>query len=1005
MQNFSSGFFRYSFIVCLTALSSFQLNAQELDQLLNRADVSMDVGDWENAIANLTQIEKNDNFRTELGEQQYSETLTNLGASYLKIGNLEEARISLETALEIKKAIGDYSIESYGVTLEELGLVYIKLGLFDNAKVMIEEAVEIAAREKGRNSYEYAIAISELGEFYEEVGYYSMAFENFSKAHDIIEVIHEVNSPEYARICHHMGRILVKNGILSTAEEYLTQAVSVYEGLGDKYLLDYTSSMESLGVLYETEGKFAESEKILLKNLQIKRSSEGVSNEMIIETLNDLCILYQHLGNIEKSEFFFKQVYDLCIESLGKDHGYFGIATNNLGTIAKKKGEFDKAEELLLESIRVYEFTYGKKHPLYADALNNLASVEVSLKKYDLADSRYQEVLTIDREIYGTEHPLYATALSNYGILLFKKGDIKKAEEFYTEALNIRKNSLGVHHPSYANSLENLGLYYFVDEDLDQAEIFLREAVEILKEQITSLFPVMTENERALFYQTIRNDIERYNYVALQLIDQKPELAETILNNQIQTKAILLNTSERAKSQIVKNQNPEIINLYNNWVKEKDRLVRYYQIGKATLEENQIDLRKLEGRVEELEKDLMLKSSEFKEIVSSREQTWKDIQNVLGNDEAVVEIVKIRRFNTVQENEERGFGFLDDCFYVAIWFDNKSSKPELIVLEEGYNLDIVHYPYYSNALEYGLSDTDSYKYYWKEIDKNLKGYSNIYVAPDGIYHKINPNTFKTSSKEYLIDKYYISYVTNCSDLLKKENDEMALNRAYLFGNPEFNLDGVSTLVKPLPGAEREVKEISEIITAQSDWDSRLLTQAEANESRIRNVFSPKVLHIATHGFFEETNITYNLIDNSLNPLFKSGLFLSGIEDAYKNQKKGYRVDPTNDGMLTAYEAMNMNLQNTDLVILSACETGLGRIDNGEGVYGLQRAFIVAGAKSLIISHVKVQDEATEKMMEYFYDNYTKSGKIKASLKEAQLKLREEYPDPYVWGAFMLIGKG
>lgn len=981
------------------------LSAQSLNQLIDESELALAREDWMSAIASIDKINGNDQYVQQLGRAQYSEILSNLGTAYLETGQTEKAKEQFEKALQIKKEIGDLNSDTYGELLQQLGYVSLEQGKYDAAQKYILEAIELISREKGTDSYQYAKALSELGEFYEDIGYFPEALDNFKKAHKIIESLFDPQSPEFAEICGNMGRILTKNGQLSQAEQYLVTSCSIYENLGKKYQIEYAESLESLGVLYENEGKFALSEKILLQALDLKNKIPNIDETLIIETLNDLGILYQHLGNTEKSEFYFTQVYEKCLETLGKDHGYYGIATNNLGTIAKRKGEYEKARKLLAESIENYEKSYGTIHPLYADALNNLASVEASLKMYEAAKNHYKQVLDIDRMIYGPDHPVYATALTNYGILLFKMGDIKNAEQKYLQALRIKENTLGINHPSYARSLESLGLYYFVEGNLSESEKFLRQSIDIQKEQISALFPVLTEQEREKFYETIREDIERYNYVALQMMDQKPELAEVILNNQIQTKAILLNSSERAKDKILSSNDPELIELYRNWLRQKDRLVRYYQIGKARLAENQIDLTEVEQNVESLEKELLRKSNDFYDIVPTRNYAWKEVSQTLKEGEAVVEIVKIRKFKTSLEDEEQVFGFLDNSIYLALIFDKNSDLPEVVVMEEGYNMEEIHYPYYANALEYNLTDDDSYGYFWREIDKKLKDIESVYVSPDGVYHKLNPNVFRTSSKSYLIDDYYVSYITNCSDLLKTRDSSEPLKRAYLIGNPEYYLEGKPTYLPELPGSEIEVNKISEEIEELSAWDSRTYVGDDASESRLKNLYKPTILHVATHGFFMDDPLISRLIPSDRNPMFKSGIYLSGVENTYENDLKGYRHDPDNDGILTAFEAMNLELQSTNLVVLSACETGLGEINNGEGVFGLQRAFMVAGARSLIISLSKVDDVATQKLMTYFYDEYTKTNQIKSSLKYAQLKLREEYKRPYLWGAFLLIGKG
>jgi CHAT domain-containing protein len=185
-------------------------------------------------------------------------------------------------------------------------------------------------------------------------------------------------------------------------------------------------------------------------------------------------------------------------------------------------------------------------------------------------------------------------------------------------------------------------------------------------------------------------------------------------------------------------------------------------------------------------------------------------------------------------------------------------------------------------------------------------------------------------------------------------------------------------------------------------------QAAATEEAIKSLRNLYLLHIATHGFFlndeqiEEGGLDQKVTENlKFNPLLRSGLLLAGCK---QNLSALEEADRAEDGILTAYEAANLNLGNTDLVVLSACETGLGEVRNGEGVYGLQRAFLTAGAKTLLMSLWTVSDEATQVLMTNFYRNWVESGNKRQAFKKAQMELREKYPQPYFWGAFVMVGE-
>jgi CHAT domain-containing protein len=192
----------------------------------------------------------------------------------------------------------------------------------------------------------------------------------------------------------------------------------------------------------------------------------------------------------------------------------------------------------------------------------------------------------------------------------------------------------------------------------------------------------------------------------------------------------------------------------------------------------------------------------------------------------------------------------------------------------------------------------------------------------------------------------------------------------------------------LPGSEVEVEEISTTLQGL-DWTVEKHYRTTATEANIKALQSPEVLHIATHGFFISSG-------SAVNPMIKSGLVLAGANN------HGTHLD---DGILTAYEATNLNLDSTWLVVLSACESGLGDVKNGEGVYGLQRAFSLAGASNLIMSLWKVDDAATKDFMIYFYGQIGQGVPLKEAFTQSQIHIRALYPNPKYWGPFLLIQSG
>jgi CHAT domain-containing protein len=339
-----------------------------------------------------------------------------------------------------------------------------------------------------------------------------------------------------------------------------------------------------------------------------------------------------------------------------------------------------------------------------------------------------------------------------------------------------------------------------------------------------------------------------------------------------------------------------------------------------------------------------------------------------------------------------------------------TSKPKAILLKDGKRMETRFFKYYRNAITGRIRDEISYGIFWKPIQDEIGQAATIYLSADGIYNQINLEAIPTPDGKYVIDNANIVLVSNSKDMyLRKITNRLSLpeNTASMFGNPTFYLTAsTNNSIASLPGTEKEVNQV-QFMLKQKGWVTAEFVENSASEENIKEINSPKIFHIATHGFYrptEQVTLEDELEGNEAalnqNPLLRTGLLLKGAGDLMEKTEYNYNME---NGILTAYEAMNLNLDKTDLVVLSACETGLGDLEAGEGVYGLQRAFLVAGAKVLIMSMFKVDDEATQKLMLIFYQKWLNSGKLRQSFIDAKKELRIDYQDPIYWGAFMMIG--
>jgi len=351
------------------------------------------------------------------------------------------------------------------------------------------------------------------------------------------------------------------------------------------------------------------------------------------------------------------------------------------------------------------------------------------------------------------------------------------------------------------------------------------------------------------------------------------------------------------------------------------------------------------------------------------------------------------------------------------------------------------FPFYLSFVKdnYNNIDKKSYDFFMKKIIDKVGYDKTIFLSPDGIYNNISIATlFDVTKGQYLLETTDIRIVSSARGFVSNKTAAPRVyknNNIEIIGNPKFDLSKSEATfttdetyvsrdveisnferltrfgIDQLPGTGIEINAIKNLFE-NNNWSASLAEGVLANETRIKKVNSPRVMHIATHGFFfpkqeNEYDPISQLMGLEINktyehPLMRSGLLLSGAQNTIRGENL-----VGDNGVLTSLEARELNFSETELVVLSACETGVGSFVSGEGVYGLQRSILEAGAENVIMSLWKVDDIATQMLMTTFYTNWIEKGMTKReSLKQAQMTIKntEGYSSPYYWGAFVLIGK-
>lgn len=976
-------------------------SAQNINGLISQAEENLEKNHWERALNEFKSII--DKYADDLTYHQRAKIYNDLGYLNLQLLDPFEAERNLNLSILYHEEAGIPNQMDYADALLNMGILYMDQVEYDLSRRYIQQSLDILDQIPGART-KYWIARSKLAYLYEEAGSYTLALSIYNNCYDQLVASGNDLSPDFAEICMHKGRILILTGDPIEGEKFINLSTTIYQSLGAEYAVQQAESLEHLAIFYERMGRFDEAEDTLLEVLRLKRSIPDEADILIIETLNDLGIMYHQIGNHAKASEMFAEVVRESEENMGTDHPFYATAKNNLGTLALAEGNVSLARDMFVDALETYKVKFGSTHPYYANTLNNLARVERRLGNNKMAEQYYMEVLSIDEKIYGKNHPDYATTLINVGVLFSATGREQEAEKYYREAVDIRERVLGVNHPGYGSALEYMGMHSLAINNKPDAEKYFRKAIEIQIGQIGALFPIMTEQERSMFYQNIRSNVDRYNFIAFDLLDDNPDLVKTIFDFQVKTKSILFSTSDKVRETVLESADQELKELYRRWQSDKRLLASYYQMGVQELEQQNVNLGYEESQVERQEKELIKRLDNFEGALQNVDQNWKTVQEYVGPDEAIVEIVRIREYESLTKSESTLFGFTDQTKYLAIIFQSGQEQPSFAVLGDEFRTEDQHYAKCKNALMFEVDVNETFLEFWSPIHEKIGKVSRVRLSPDGIYYKINPNALVMPNKKHVIDKYYITYFTSIKDLFKQEA-EVFNKKSYLFGNPAFNPNNLDDQLNlsSLTGSESEVSQIGSILN--DEWNVKTHVKNDANELRVRSAYKPTILHLATHGFFGDR---YNFVAvNSPinNPFFKSGIYLAGASVTFSRFIDGIPTLPENDGILTAYEIMNLDLSHTQLVVLSAIDSGSGDIENAEGVYGLQNAFMVAGTRNIIISLQKIDNEAISELMTIFYKKFDESNEVGESLKYAQLKLKEKYNDPRVWGAFILTGKG
>jgi CHAT domain-containing protein/Tfp pilus assembly protein PilF len=1005
-----------------------------------------------------------------LDHRHVAAALTRLAQLYQAQGRYADAEPLYKQALAIlEKALGlDHRYVAAALT--HLAILHRQQGRYADAEALHKRALAILEKALGETHPNVAASLNNLAALYETQGRYNDAGPLHKRALAITEEALGPDHPDVATSLNNLALLYESQGKYADSEPLHKRALEIWENAPGGEHPRVALSLNNLAALYWSQGRYAEAEPLYLRALEIDEKTLGGDHPDFARTLNNLGTLNQSQGRYVDAEHLYRRSLAIREKVLGPSHPDVAQSLNNLAEVLRSQGKNAGTEILYKRALAILGKTLGPNHPEVAQLLSNLAELCHIQRRYSDAEQLCKRSLAIREKTLGPDHPDVAQSLINLAEVFRTQGWYTDAEPLYQRALEIDEKALGVSHPEVATCLMNLAVLASAIGRPEAALPLMRRALLIDEYTVENVFSLASEREKFAFLRTVIHRSEMLPSLVVQELSTDPKAVRTALDAVLHRKGIVLDALSRERTALLASDNPQAAIVAAQLQSVASRQANLTLSRPATLSPRSCKARldELKAERERLEEELARLSDAYVSGRRSRQVVAERVSETLESGSALLEYTSVKVFDFRAKGSEREWG--SDRYLAFVMPSGQQAAPVLVDLGEAEPINLAIRDFRKEMV--GAVETIS-KLGEAESERRLKekgrqvcrlafapleeaigGSRTIYLAPDGDLNLVPFGVLADDAGRYLAEIYQFNYLSSGRDLLRYRSEGISGTGVVLIADPDYNLsrserellaasmdhgqtpamrnagtssfDFRQTEWSALPDTRREVEAIARIISGQA---VQVYTGADAREETVKGLRSPRTLHLATHGFFMDDQDRSDLLEDGPalrgvkiagfsgrpsalpmdieNPLLRSGLVLAGANRLGRQEELPPGAD---DGILTALEISGIPLWGTDLVVLSACETGLGEARRGEGVFGLRRAFQLAGARTVVMSLWAVPDEETVALMTDFYGKLQAGvGKARA-LQESSLGLmrgrRETYgaAHPFYWGAFVSVGE-
>ncbi len=1060
-------FFLFLIILSFTSLTSTAQNLSEAERLNSIANTYYNQGEYEKAIIYCEQAL---DIREKLLGYEHPDvaaSLNTLAELYRVIGRYAEAEPLFKRSLAIREKSLGPDDPNVGTSLNNLAALFYTQGRYAEAEALFKRSLSIYEKSFGPDHPNVAQILNNLVLLYQSQGRYAEAEPLCKRSLAIREKSLGPVHPDVAESLNSLAGLYYTQCRYAEAEPLYKRSLSIREkSLGPDH--PYVGiSLNNIAQLYYSQSRYTEAEPLYKRSLAILEKSLGPDHPNVGQSLNNLAMLYKIQGRYVEAEPLVKRSLAINEKSLGPDHTNVGTILNNLANLYDTQGRYAEAEPLYKRSLSIREKSLGPDHPDVAQSLSNLAALYHRQGRYAEAEPLFKRSLSIREKSLGSDHPDLALSLNNLAKLYETQGRYEEAEPLYKRSLSIWEKSLGPDNPYVALNLNNLAGLEGVMGRYQDALAHMDMGLEIDEKVIDNVFSGASERVKFAFLKSLNYRYNMLFSLVYQGLLEENKALIACLNSALKRKGMVLEALSGERTALLFSDYSEAKDILKKDQSLSTQLSNLIFSGPGNDDPSfyKQKIADLEKTKEEIESKLASMSQAYAQEKALRKVDYLQVCQKLPVDAGLIEIVKYRNFDFKTKDNQKRWG--DKNYLAFILKKSENPTPILIDLGKADMIDEVVRTFRQkmflsskNISQMGelkaeeiLSEKakELYQLVFLPISKYLDGTKTLYFSPDGELNLVPFGLFEDENGRYLMEKYQIHYLSSGRDLVRFQEQAKGKQKIVIIADPDFNMSGdkrvaasqkeiandlyvaLRSVIKrspdlkqvafeSLPETRKEAGLIEQLFDKQ-DVESYL--GPNALEEVFKGLKAPKTLHIATHGFFleeQDKSEMYNEMDRQRgfkvmgemdqfsglqieNPLLRSGLVLAGA-NRLGSEELPEGVD---DGILTALEIAGKNFMGTDLVVLSACETGLGETMPGEGVFGLRRAFQLAGARSVVMSLWKVPDKETRELMVEFYKRIQTGEGKSSALQNAQLEMMKKRKKetgaahPFFWGAFVCVG--